>query len=312
MAHNRITIPSPTGATLNTYVYTPLQRPKAIIQINHGLAEHAARYKPVMTWLAHEGFAAIAHDHRGHGRTKAPDAPPGHFGLRDGDIVLDDVEAIWAWARDRWPGTPLFVFGHSMGGLIGLNAVMRKPKGIAGLAVWNSNAAPGISGRLAQTIIWTEHRLRGPHRVSQTLPMLTFGAWWRGMKKPRTAFDWLSRAPDVVDAYIADPLCGWHPSVAVWEAILGWSRAGEDKKKLRELPRYLPIYILGGTDDPATEGGEACRRLAKRLQQEGRKGVRLNIVTGARHETLNDRTREKALIGLRQWVNESVAQGAVR
>ncbi|MEM9422248.1 MAG: alpha/beta fold hydrolase [Pseudomonadota bacterium] len=308
MAHNRITISSPTGASLNTYVHTPLRQPKAILHINHGLAEHAARYKPHLAWLANEGFAAIAHDHRGHGRTEAVDAPPGHFGDKAGANVLADAHAVWAWAKERWPGTPLFVFGHSMGGLVALNSVMRAPQGVAGLAVWNSNAAPGLLGRLGQLIINAECAVRGSHRVSQTMPALTFGAWWRKMKKPRTAFDWLSRDPSVVDAYIADPLCGWHPSIGMWQAILGWARSAEQRPKLRQLPRSLPIYILGGSADPATENGAACRRFAHLLQRDGRKGVRLDIVAGARHETLNDRGREKALIGLRQWINESVAQ----
>ena len=76
--------PSPTGATLNLYTRRAKTDARGVIQINHGLAEHAARYSRFADALAAHGFHTYAHDHRGHGYTKAPDAQQGVFGEPDG------------------------------------------------------------------------------------------------------------------------------------------------------------------------------------------------------------------------------------
>ncbi|TIV66885.1 MAG: alpha/beta hydrolase, partial [Mesorhizobium sp.] len=86
---------SPTGADLNLYVKYAATDPRAVIQINHGLAEHAARYARFADYLAPRGFNVYAHDHRGHGATKAPDAPLGKFADSDGIAkVIADVDAV--------------------------------------------------------------------------------------------------------------------------------------------------------------------------------------------------------------------------
>ena len=75
---------SPSGATLHLYVTKAKAPPRGVIQINHGLAERAARYARFAETMAALGFHVYAHDHRGHGATVAPDAPPGIFGKPDG------------------------------------------------------------------------------------------------------------------------------------------------------------------------------------------------------------------------------------
>ena len=103
---NRTTLASPSGATLNLLVRRADGDARGVVQVNHGLAEHAARYAPFADFLAARGFHAYAHDHRGHGHTRAPDAPPGRFGGKDGGAkVIIDVAAVHdriAESRNRW------------------------------------------------------------------------------------------------------------------------------------------------------------------------------------------------------------------
>jgi alpha-beta hydrolase superfamily lysophospholipase len=144
------TLNSSTGAALRLYQEPPSGKPRGIIQINHGLAEHAARYARFAKALAAGGYHVYAHDHRGHGFTKAADAPQGRFAEKDGgEKVLDDVLAVRRHAAVAHPGLPLVIFGHSMGGLIAMNSVLRDPEGLAGAAIWNCNFSAGALGLLA-------------------------------------------------------------------------------------------------------------------------------------------------------------------
>src|SRR6478752_236717 len=144
---------SPTGASL-AYHHLPAEgKARAILLVCHGLAEHARRYQRFAEAMAARGFHVYAHDHRGHGETRSADAPLGRFSRHDGvERVIDDVMAMRAVAAANHPGLPVILFGHSMGGLIGLNTAVSHPGSFDGVAVWNSNFNPGLAGRLAQVI----------------------------------------------------------------------------------------------------------------------------------------------------------------
>lgn len=150
-------IASPTGASLNLYTIQPDGAPRGVVQINHGLAEHAARYARFANFLAAQGFATYAHDHRGHGYTTAPDAPRGSFGKKPAaTTVLADVLAIHDLIAKEHPSVPVIVFGHSMGSLIAANFMLHHSQRVAGAAIWNGNFSAGLLGRLAQVILGWE------------------------------------------------------------------------------------------------------------------------------------------------------------
>ena len=135
---------------------------RGILLISHGLAEHSKRYRPFAEAMAARGHHVYAHDHRGHGETTAPDAPIGRFARRNGvERVIGDVIAMRNHAASRHPGLPVILFGHSMGGLIALNAAVTDPTRFDAVAVWNSNFAAGIAGRAAQAILLAERMLKG-------------------------------------------------------------------------------------------------------------------------------------------------------
>ncbi|WP_245461581.1 alpha/beta hydrolase, partial [Mesorhizobium sp. M6A.T.Ce.TU.002.03.1.1] len=257
---------SPTGAALNLYVKRAEGRPRAAIQINHGLAEHAARYVRFATFLGERGFHVYVHDHRGHGATKAPDAPLGQFAQSDGGAkVIADVAAVHDLIAGEHPGLPVIVFGHSMGGLVALNFMLAHSGRLRAAAIWNANFSAGLAGRAALAILaWEKFRL-GSDVPSRMLPRLTFQAWGKTVPYHRTPFDWLSRDAAEVDKYIADPLCGWDASVSMWRDVFGFVFDGADDANFSGVRKTLPICLVGGEKDPATDGGKAVSHLAGRL-----------------------------------------------
>ena len=164
---------------------------RAILMVCHGLAEHSKRYERFAAAMAARGYHVFAHDHRGHGETTAPDAPIGQFARRHGVTrVQEDVVAMRDHAAGLYPGLPVILFGHSMGGLIALNTAVSYPEKFNAVAVWNSNFAVGAAGRAAQAILLAEKALKGSDVPSGLLPKLTFAAWGKAIPGHRTAFDW--------------------------------------------------------------------------------------------------------------------------
>lgn len=149
---------APSGASI-AFRHQPsaLSPARGVLMICHGTVEHAGRYRRFADVMAKQGFEVYAHDHRGHGRTKAADAPLGRFARKDGaEKVVADVMAMRRMVGERHPGLPVILFGHSMGGLVALNTAVSHPDAFDALSIWNSNLNPGVMGRLAQIVLRLE------------------------------------------------------------------------------------------------------------------------------------------------------------
>ncbi|RUW43474.1 alpha/beta hydrolase, partial [Mesorhizobium sp. M8A.F.Ca.ET.021.01.1.1] len=218
---------SSTGADLNLFVRQADSPARAVVQINHGLAEHAARYDRFADFLAARGFHVYVHDHRGHGATKAPDAPLGRFADTDGPAkVIADTDAIHDLIAGEQPDLPVILFGHSMGASVALNYLLRHSRRIHAAAIWNGNFSQGLLGQVALGILAWERMRLGSDVPSRLLPKLTFQAWGKAVPNHRTLFDWLSRDEAEVAKYIADPLCGWDASISMWRDVVAMAPNG--------------------------------------------------------------------------------------
>ncbi|WP_193176089.1 alpha/beta fold hydrolase [Oricola nitratireducens] len=302
---------SATGAALALRHQPAKGKAAGVVHILHGLAEHSARYAAFAQVLSAAGYHVYAHDHRGHGFTQAPGAPAGSFdtggdGVR---LVLDDVSSVQDMIAASHPGLPLILFGHSMGGTVALAHAFRHADRIAGCVAWNASLTAGLAGRAAKAVLaWERFRL-GSDVPSVLLPKLTFGAWAKSVKDRRTEFDWLSRDVSVVDAYIADPLCGWPASVGMWSDILDMVFEVTDVGNAPAKARRLPYHLLGGGRDPATAFGKAVKTQAERMRSARFDAVTLRLRPEMRHETLNEVGREEAIGELLDWLRVKVPAG---
>lgn len=295
---------SPTGADLNLYVKETSGQPRAVVQINHGLAEHAARYARFADFLAERGCHVYVQDHRGHGATRAPDAPLGKFADVDGGAkVIADVTAIHDLIAGEHPGVPVILFGHSMGASVALNFLLRHSARVHAAAIWNGNFSQGLLGQLALAILGWERMRLGSDVPSRLLPKLTFQAWGKAVTNHKTLFDWLSRDEAEVAKYVADPLCGWDASVSMWRDVVQMAIYGGSDGNFSGVRRTLPINLLGGEKDPASDYGKAVNRLAGRIRRMGFSNLVSKVYPETRHESLNEVNRDIVMADFAAWAD---------
>ncbi len=281
--------------------------PRGVVQLCHGLAEHSARYERFAAALTNSGFHVYAHDHRGHGVNISAHAPKGMFSAKQGHVVaLEDVGTLNHHIRQTYPNLPVVLFGHSMGGLIALNYILDHADTVDAVAIWNSNFDGGLESVAALALLYLERMLKGSDVPSGILPKLTFRAWGRSVKGHRTLFDWLSHDPHEVDAYIADPLCGFDASISLWIDIFHMIRRGADDRNFAKVPKHLPFHLVGGAEDPATAKGTAVKRLAARMQKMGFDHVTCSILPATRHESLNETNRDAVTQNFLDWLVETL------
>jgi len=270
-----------------------VENARAAIVVLHGICEHSGRLDELTQGLAERGFSTFAVDLRGHGRSE--DAPGGREGRRVHverfDDYLEDVERALAWARAEEPGKPLFLFGHSMGGLIVLRYGLLNPDtGVTGLIA----ASPAL-----RMPLWKE---LGARFVATPVVALTGGRFHVGEDpiSKRSIGRSLSRVAEVRTRFFADELV--HVGITL-RLIVEVVRAGRDVLA-RAASLRLPILILHGRADPVTdpEGSQRFREFRS-------SHTTTCFYPGALHELHNEleETRLEELADIERWIEDRLA-----
>jgi len=288
------------GARLQGRRWLPDEKPKAIVQIAHGLAEHSARYGRLAAALNAAGYGAYANDYRGHGPSAAS-ADLGHFADRDGWAKC--VGDLWTLNRligAEQPGLPVVFLGHSMGSFLGRQFVAERADALAGAVYSGSNGAPPPIAALGRLVARLERLRLGKRGKSRLIFNMWFGDFNKPFRPGRTAFDWLSRDPKEVDAYVADPLCGFPFTTQLAIDVLDALPHLSDPKMLATIRKDMPIYVFSGERDPV---GSNIQGLIADLKAAGFTKLTTRIYPGARHETLNETNRDEVTRDLIAWLD---------
>lgn len=214
------------GASLYT-MDAPVVGAKAIVYIVHGIGEHIGRYTHVAQYLNGRGYAVFGHDHRGHGRSDGERVYFDSF-----DIPVRDLKARVEVVKAAHPGLPVFIYGHSMGSLIATLFMQKHQDMVRG---WISTGSP----------LWGDQVVAAPVRF--LLRSLSKFAPKLGMLPVKAQT--ISRDPEVVRAYEADPLVN-HEKTKLGMAVNFTSALEQARENLGKIT--VPSLILHGTADVLT------------------------------------------------------------
>ena len=270
------------------------------MQIAHGLTEHSARYARLAAALNAAGYAAYANDHRGHG-PKAGAADLGHFADVGGwDKVVGDLWTFNRLIAVEQPGVPIIFLGHSLGSFLGRGFIAEHSDVLAGAALSGSNGKPPMMAALGR-LIAREERLRlGPRGKSDPIIQMWFGEFNKPFKPARTAYDWLSRDEKEVDAFVADPFCGFPFTTQLAIDVLDALPRVTGPASLAAIRKDMPLYVFSGERDPV---GANIKGLISDLKAAGFTRLTTRIYPGARHETLNETNRDEVTRDLIAWLD---------
>lgn len=277
------TLTSRDDHTITGTLFQPAD-PASVLVIAHGMAEHAGRYTDFARWLGTRGIAVVTYHHRGHG-DQGPTEKLGHYSDNDGWAkVTDDLYRVISQARTTFPDLPLTLLGHSMGSFIAQSLAQQHPGAIDALILSASNRIHRPQLLVSRCLVGAIRGLRGRRHRSALITRLTFGQFNRRFQPTRTDCDWLSRDPRQVDAYRADPACGFDCSVGLWYDFLGGMLAIDPRRWRKDLP----VHLFGGSEDPVGEMGQGLTRHFRAIREAGVQRVTLRLFAGGRHEMLNE------------------------
>lgn len=267
------------GVVVHYYVWAP-GKPKAVVQLAHGVGEHALRYELLAQALVAAGYAVYADDHRGHGQTgvdywKGDLSKIGKLGVGGLRATQQNLLDLTRIAQEAHRGLPFVMLGHSWGSLMVQNLLN------AGPHPWTAVVLTGTALRTPLDMNGGDLNARHKHLGN-------------------TGAEWLSRDPAVARAFVDDPLTTDAKVLQLFGVADGLRLFGRPKR----VQPPVPLLIMVGDDDPL--GGEAsAKKLADAyLRRGGLSDVELIVYAGARHEVFNETNQAEVRADLIAWLDD--------
>jgi len=292
------------GKELAYIRFDPKDSPKAVILVGHGMNDHKERFIPLAEAVTSIGISCWIPDLRGHGDTD-PDVNRGYLADKDGfERVVQDLVEMGDHASRTLGGLPLFYFGHSFGALVGLAYIAINGKYLEG-AILSAPPAPQtpVMDKVGGWIVDLGGALKGFHAPARLANRMSFGQYAKTVPNARTRFDWLTRDPVVVDAYIADPKCNFICSYGFYRDLIHGLRKVYSDGFFESIPPTLPLFLFCGSADPVIGMREGYERLTQQFKLLGIIDFESKCYEGGRHESLNEINRAEVLGDIVDWLS---------
>ena len=274
------------GLILSAATVAP-DKPSAVVQLVHGMCEHKERYYPLMEFLASRDFACVIHDHRGHGASVKSPEDLGYFYKGGYRAAVDDVCQLTLWAREEYPGLPVFLFGHSMGSLIVRTYTKSYDSLISGLVVCGSpsaNPAAGAGKALARICAF----FGGDHCRPALIQKIAFGSFNTAFPDAASPNAWVCSDPAVVKEYDADPLCHYRFTANGFSNLFSLVQQTYSRKGWKVTNPGMPVFFMVGENDPCIISPQKFSEAVGFMRSVGYTDVSSHLYPGMRHEIHNE------------------------
>lgn len=270
------------------WIYVPAAKPVGIIQLVHGFGEHSRRYLHMIVKFLDAGFIVAADDHVGHGKTAIVNGAWGDWGDKGAHTMMEDEHTLTRLVKEKYPGLPYFMFGHSMGSFIARDYAARYGDELTAVTLCGTSGVfPGLEEgmKLLQTAV---DEGRGEEADPSMAGILMGWMFQRCEEEIKLGNEWICSDPYVQADHAMDPFDAFTKPTTnraflyfcqMIDVITGPEWAAK-------VPKSLPIYNIAGAEDPVGQYGEGVKQVSGWLKDSGH-DVTTKLYEGYRHEIHN-------------------------
>ena len=298
-----------TGDTVDIRAvrYIPDVKPKAILQIAHGMVEFIDRYEWFAEYLCSKGFLVTGNDHIGHGGSVNYESDWGYFTKYNGNRILeDDIHKLTTITKEAYPNLPYFLLGHSMGSFYARQYICDYGNELDAAIIMGTGFEPLITVKAGMLVCRVIALFKGWRYRSNLVNNMAFGAYNKQFEPVRTRADWLTKDEKIVDWYINEPRCSFLFTLnGYYNMFKGISRL-HDKNLLAKIPKDLPLLFVSGQDDPVGANGKEVQTSYQSVVDAGVSNVNIKLYPNDRHEILNETDKEQVYEDLYDWLDSKI------
>ena len=284
--------------------WLPEGKPKAVIQIVHGISDHIGRYETFARYVADHGYIVVGEDHMGHGLSVNGDGIEGYF--HGGWFsAVEDTYRLMRDMKAEYPRLPYIVLGHSMGSFMTRTILCRYPdSGMDAVVLSGTCWQPAFAMPAIVKIMEAACRILGETTASDRLQDLVFGSYNLKIEHRRTPVDWVCRDNKVVDDH--PMMHGFHAKAGLLRDMMVGINHIEKKENLQQMKKDLPVFFAAGGDDPVGNFGKGIHACADAFRKAGMTDVSVRIYPLCRHEILNEINKQEIFEDIREWIETKI------
>lgn len=284
--------------------WLPEDKPKYILQIAHGMAEHVMRYEDFAKFLNKHGFLVCGEDHLGHGKTAANPDDFGYCENLDGHkYVIKDMKQLHDIVSKDNPNIPYFLMGHSMGSFLCREYIETYGDSINGAIIMGTGQQPAIALGFAKILCKFLSIFMGWRHRSNLINKIALGSYNKKFKPIITGHEWLCRDSSQATRYENDPYCGYVFTLNGFYNMFDLISFIQKNNNINNIPKNLPVLICSGDMDPVGNYGKAPSFVCNKFKKFGIKDVTLNLYKDDRHEILNELDQDVVYDDILNWLN---------
>ncbi|WP_101503520.1 alpha/beta fold hydrolase [Brachyspira pilosicoli] len=305
---NRVLI-SDDGHRMYTYIFTPDTQPKAIVQIVHGLGEHAGRYKELASKLADNAFLVCADDHRGFGRSTVSKDSIGHIADKNGaDLILEDMKHLMVTVKADYPNIPYFMLGHSMGSFLTRGFLIKYHKDLNGAIIMGTKGKPNTIESIGKLIANVQKSIFGGRKRAKLLDKLSVGGYGKKyFPKDKSDLAWLTSDKEEINKVLEDEYFASKPaSIETYIQLFNLIDKISDKDNYSNMSKDFPILLISGDKDPVGNMGKGVKWVYEMYKSLGLNDINISLYKDGRHEILNDVQRHDVMNEILDWLNAHI------
>ena len=279
----------------------PVDSPKAVVFLAHGLCGCKERFLPFMEYLARNGVACVANDHRGHGSSIINEEDRGYTYQGGAKAVVMDMEVVADYIYQRYQDVPVTLLGHSMGSLAARAFLKHNDTRLDGVVVCGS-PSPNPMAPIGRTIVNIMIKKDNGERRSEMLQNFTSTSYNRKFKHEGERA-WTCSDANVREQFANDPRCNFTITVDLAKTLMDLFKEAYSKRGWNVSKPTLPIIFMSGEDDPCMISAKKFEKAVKHIEDCGYSNVQKITYPHMRHEILNEVDKQRVWEDVLAFIN---------
>ncbi len=291
------------GLKISVLEVTPTEKPKAVVFLAHGLCGCKERFLPFMEYLAMNGIACVANDHRGHGSSIHNEEDRGYTYQGGAKAMVMDMEIVAEYIGEHYQDTPITLLGHSMGSLAARAFLKHNDSRLDKVIVCGS-PSPNPMAPIGRAIINMMSKRDNGKRRPEILQKFTSTSYNRKFKHEGYQA-WTCSDANVRKQFANDPRCNFTITVDLAKALMDLFKEAYSKKGWSVNNPALPIIFISGDDDPCMISTKKFEKAIKQIGDCGYSNVHKVTYPQMRHEILNEKDKQRVWNDILSFINGS-------
>lgn len=277
---------------------------KAVLQIAHGVTEHAGRYEKLARALTAEGYVVVCHDHLGHGLSIS--RPENKMYFKSWRQIVDDFITLYDTVKAEFPDIPYFVLGFSMGSFLIREFLFSHAIKISGAIIMGTGYQPKFITKIMRKIVDKEAKKIGANHTSAFIEKLSDGAYNANIKNPKYSRSWLIANEEALVEYLNDSLSGGAMTAGLFRELLYGIEVTCDKENVDKMYPDIPILLMSGSEDPVGNMKKGVLAVEKMFKKNWVKDIQVLFYPDSRHDILHEQVSVKVIHDIVKWLNSKV------